>query len=267
MTEDIKIDETEAPEVSRPAEMVAEPKMVKGPFGRMYPEGHLPQTKANRNAKKAHHQAPARPAIILGETESKPTETSLPKATEAPVQNPKGIVWFGEVDLNHKGVPGSDYPGWFFERQFQDLQNEITQIERGFDLDMYTGKDKLKMREELAKRVTRRDAIANSLPSLRGKDKDEVWKVFKDLGERIGESMFTYSDMQRGTADAHVEATRMVNPCIELKHPHELDYCRQRGIAVVNGKISRNHASQMAQTFGRVLGEGILDMERFRNQR
>jgi hypothetical protein len=220
-----------------------------------------PKAKRKARTRKPTLKAKERPAINISEVgNAKEKPSALPK--DGP-----SIVWFGEVDMNSRGVPSSDYPSYYFDPQTRELKNRITDIERGLDLDLYTGRDKVKVRQQLSEMKTRYDAIEASRPKLSGSDKDAIAKVFKDLGERIGGSMFTYSDMQRGTADAHVEADRMVNPCIEIKSQVEADYCRQRGIEIVNGKISRNHASQMAQLFGKVIGEGIIDMERFRNQR
>lgn len=198
---------------------------------------------------------------------NKPVEAAITKKETVIPKSDTKIIWFGEVDMNKKGVPSSDYPGWTFDQQIQELSREISSIERGFDLELYSGKDKVKMRELLKQKKDRYEAIESSRPKLTGKDKDAVYAAFKDLGDRIGSSMFTYSEMQKGTADAHVEADRMVNPCIEVKSELEADFCKQRGIKIVDGKISRNHASQMAQIFGKALGEGIIDMERFRNQR
>jgi len=218
------------------------------------------QAKTNRIAAMARARESKKNKVVMAEQAITKNETVIPKTDSK-------IVWFGEVDMNKKGVPSSDYPGWTFDQQIQELDREISSIERGFDLELYSGKDKVKMRELLKQKKDRYEAIQSSRPKLTGKDKDAVYASFKDLGKRIGDSMFTYSDMQKGTADAHVEAERMVMPCIEIKSELESDFCKQSGIKIVDGKISRNHASQMAQIFGKALGEGIIDMERFRNQR
>jgi len=218
------------------------------------------QAKQNRIAALARARESKKKKVIVAEAAITKTETVIPKTDSK-------IIWFGEVDMNKKGVPSGDYPGWTFDQQIEELGREISSIERGFDLDAYTGKDKVKMRELLKQRKDRYEAIVSSKPKLGGKDKDAVYASFKDLGARIGESMFTYTEMHKQTADAHVEADRMVKPCIEIKSELEADFCKQRGIKIVDGKISRNHASQMAQIFGKALGEGIIDMERFRNQR
>jgi len=197
--------------------------------------------------------------------DEKQDEQSLDAAPEKDVN---GIIWFGEVDINKRTeLPASDYPSWYYDPQIRSLETDIEMITRNLDLDMYQGKAKVSMRAELARKQKRLSDIRESKPKLEGKKKDEVGKVFKSLGKRIGESMFSYSDMQRGTADAQEEANRMVGPAVKIETEMEAGFCRQTGIAITDGKISRNAACRMYKIFGKALGEGILDVEVLRNPR
>lgn len=177
----------------------------------------------------------------------------------------KEIVWFGEVDLNKKtGLPAADYPAWYNDIQIQDLKEEIGGIEKAIDLDLYKGKDLMRMREQLKTRQTRLTQIETSRPNISDVDRDKIAKARKGLGNKIGLSMFTSSEMMKGTADAHVEAERMVKPCIKLDNEHELNIAKARGMNIVDGKISRNDATCIWKIQGKALGEGILDAEQLR---
>lgn len=218
---------------------------------------------AKKQAAKAR-MAKARAA--RGKT-SKPKEENKPIVTKTSDDTPS-IIWFGEVDINKHGKPSSDYPAWYFDVQIKELRREIDDIERGLENEMFQGKDKLKMKNLLAQRKDRYEKIMESKPKLRDVDKDRIAKSRKELGERIGESQYCYSDMQKGAmgnADPQVEADRMVNPCIDVKNAIEADFCKQAGIRITNGKISRNDAVRIWQIQGKILQEGILSAEVLRN--
>jgi hypothetical protein len=78
--------------------------------------------------------------------------------------------------------------------------------------------------------------------------------------------MFTASDMMRGTADAHVEAERMVKPCVKIQSEYEAGLAKACGMNIENGKVSRNDAARIWKIQGKLLGESILDAEQLRNQ-
>lgn len=200
---------------------------------------------------------------------AKEKEEAKPIVTKT-TDNSPGVIWFGEIDINKHGKPSSDYPAWYFDVQIKELRREIDDIERGLDNEAFQGKDKLKMKTLLAQRKERYEKIMESKPKLRDVDKDRIAKSRKELGERIGESQYCYTDMQKGAmgnADPQVEADRMVNPCIEVKNTIEADFCKQAGIRISNGKISRNDAVRIWQIQGKLLQEGILSAEVLRSQK
>lgn len=193
---------------------------------------------------------------------------------ETPIVNVKtadGIKWFGEVDLNPKtGKPSADYPGWYFDKRCEEMQDDIRSLESAIDLDLYRGSKKKEAQIRLDAMKKRYDSIVSSRPNLSGKDKDRVAKVAQDLGDRIAATMPNYSDMQRGATgrvDIEEEARRMVFPCIEVKTPEEADYFKQRGIPLVKGKVSRNDAIGAWKTMSKCLEADSCDAEILRNQR
>jgi len=176
-----------------------------------------------------------------------------------------GIHWFGEVDMNERsGLPGADYPSYYFDPQIRDLENEVRSMERQIEDGVYTGKDLRNFKERYQQRKARLDQILASKPVLEGPIKDKVKKARKDLGQLIRESMFTYSSMNRMTDDPQIEANRMEGPCIEIKDPVVAEFVQQRGFRITRGKISRNAACVIHKVMGKVLGEEILDIEELR---
>ena len=95
------------------------------------------------------------------------------------------------------------------------------------------------------------DKISSSRPKLKGKDKDDIAKGYKELGGQIAESMFTLSDMKRGTASAHEEARRMVKPIISVD-PKLAASC---GVNTKDGMVSRNDASKIYKIMGKLIGD------------
>jgi hypothetical protein len=176
------------------------------------------------------------------------------------------IKWFSEVDMNDKGKVSGDLPARYFDRQIEELAEEIRGMERDIEMEMYRGKDLMNLKRKLKERKARHEAIMKSKPILEGADKDKVAKTLKELGKKIGASMFNYTAMQKISCDPHEEAKRMVSPCIEVNSDVEADYCKQRGIKIVDGKISRDQASFMYKTFAKDLGEDT-DIESLRNPR
>ena len=95
-------------------------------------------------------------------------------------------------------------------------------------------------------------AIINSKPKLNGKDIDTLNGIYENLTGQISDSMFTYTEMQKGLVSAQEEAKRMTQPCISID-----DNCAsilpQFGIKHTKGKITRNQASRVSKIIGRLL--------------
>lgn len=181
------------------------------------------------------------------------------------------IKWFAEVDINSRtGKPSADYPGWYFEQRLAEQEDEIRSLENALEMDLYKGLKKKEAVQRLSAMKKRHDQILESKPNLRGADKDRIAKVANDLGERIKATMPNYSDMQRGatgTVDIEAEARRMVLPCIEVKSKEEADLFKQRGINIVNGKVSRNQAITAWKIMSKSIGADTCDAESLRNPR
>lgn len=229
----------------------------------MITEERKAEIKANRVAAMAKAREARKNKKLTEITEDK-------KAIDVLNENSK-IKWFAEVDINAKtGRPSADYPGWYFEQRIAEQENEISSLEKALDMDLYKGLKKKEALLKLEALKKRHNQILESKPNLRGKDKDRIAQVVKELGERIKATMPNYSDMQRGatgTVDIEAEARRMVLPCIEVKTAEEADLFKQRGVEVINGKVSRNQAITAWKIMSKVIGADTCDAESLRNPR
>jgi len=124
---------------------------------------------------------------------------------------------FGPIDTNKHGKRASEYPGWYFNEQVDELKETIASSERTLRSGAISDESKELLMERLRADKERLTSILDSLPKVSEADRTRLLKFRADMGSRIAEAMFTYSDMQRGTADAHEEAKRMSEPCISIK--------------------------------------------------
>jgi hypothetical protein len=164
------------------------------------------------------------------------------------------MKFYGEVDKNEKGTNSSEYPAWYLETHLDELNESMSRRERGIKRGDIPVDSIPYERQELAKEKARFDSIMNSKPKLGDKEKDFLNKNYKDLSRKIQASMFTRSDMMFGTASAHEEARRMVEPVIELTK-EQLELAVDIEVKVVGEKTSRNGASKLFKLIGKLLGE------------
>lgn len=128
-----------------------------------------------------------------------------------------GIQMFGPADHNTRGERSSEYPGWYFKEQIDELQESVTSLERNLKLGLIPESEREVQQARLRQDKERLSSIMESIPKMSEVEKVRLQKFRSDMGKRISEAMFTYSDMQRGTADAHEEARRMSEPCVSVK--------------------------------------------------
>lgn len=162
------------------------------------------------------------------------------------------MKFYGKVDKNEKGTNSSEYPAWYMETHLDDYKESMDRRERAIQKGDIPVDSIPYERQELAKEKARYDAIMNSKPKIGDKEKDFLNKNYKDISTKISASMFTRSDMMFGTASAHEEAKRMVEPCIELTK-EQLELAQDIEIKVVNGMTSRNGASKLFKLIGKLV--------------
>lgn len=174
-----------------------------------------------------------------------------------PIKLDSEIKWFTEVDFNDKGKVAVDYPAYYFDARINELKEELKALEEGIDEGVYTGKRLRDARDRLAAMKHKHDSIVDGMPKLKDGDKDKVARSFKEFHETIKESLFTYDEMWKQTADAHEEAKRMEKPCIQIPDEIVGSFARQRGYHIEGGKLSRNQAAVILKVMGKVLGETV----------
>lgn len=167
----------------------------------------------------------------------------------------KKMEIFGSVDKNRDGVVTSMYPAWYFTRQADDLREEIARLEHSLNAGLILDQNVPQERANLAKHKKQLERIEASRPGVSVGERDRLYKVYKELGAAIESSMFTRDDMLYGTADAHEEASRMADPCIELKGD-ALEMVVQCGGRVdKKSKVSRNAAAKAFKIIGKLIDE------------
>lgn len=165
------------------------------------------------------------------------------------------VQFYGDVDRNEKGQISSQFPAWYFESHVDELKESIARKERSLQRGNIPPDAIPTTKAELARETVRLDEIMKSKPKLGDTERNLIWKHYKALGKKISETMFTRSDMMFGTASAHEEAKRMVDPIIELDK-EQLALADGIGVAAdEDNKVSRNNAAKLFKMLGKLLGE------------
>jgi len=167
-----------------------------------------------------------------------------------PISSEK-ITFFGKVDRNNRGNISSEYPAWALKAQFDDLKESVSRNERLLESGNVVPSERPYLVETLEKEKRRLNEIEESMPKLTTKQKDDAYAAYKELSNKIAESLFSRDEMRLGLADAHEEARRMVNPVIDV----DPKFAAACGVTPKNGKVSRNEASRMFKIMGAYLGE------------
>ena len=170
----------------------------------------------------------------------------------------KDFNFFAETDKNKAGELSSQFPAWYFDVHISELKESIASKKRALRDNRIPTEAIHDNKIELANMEDQLTAIEKSQPTLSDKEKDFLMKTYRAIRIKIQDTMFTRTDMLRGTADAHEEAKRMVNPIIELDK-EQVGLAKSCGgkIYEVRGKsmVSRNDASKIYKIAGKLLGE------------
>jgi hypothetical protein len=134
-----------------------------------------------------------------------------------------------------------------------DLEEEIRRLETGLD-NNYFPKERIgEVREQLKKAKEAHEKALSINPHFE-KNRDTISKMVDELGDNIGRSMFSRSEMMKGLADAHEEARRITEPVIELS-PRVAGIARENGITLHGRKVTRTDAVRLWQLGRYALGE------------
>ena len=111
------------------------------------------------------------------------------------------------------------------------------------------------MRNRLKLEKEKMGKIEESSPRFTDQEMAMLKKVRKEVGAKISDAMFKRSEMEKGLADAHEEARRMVSPCVDLSD-EELAFAKACDVAIdPNKRVSRKSAEKMWKIASRILEE------------
>lgn len=161
---------------------------------------------------------------------------------------------FGQVDLNKKGQVISQYPSWYFDQQKDDLKEEISRIETDLKFDRIPKTEVQITNDRLQQKKEKLKELEKACVELKGKQKDKVAGVRDELGQKIGDALFSRSDMKKGLADAREEMKRMTEPTIPVSGDM-LKFCQACNVKVVKGKVTRDGAAKAWKIASKALGE------------
>lgn len=162
---------------------------------------------------------------------------------------------FGKADRDAKGDVSSSYPAWYFEVQTEELQEEIDRMKRKMDVGGVPSDHLPYAKRELEEMENQLARVKDSEPKMRPKDKDDAAQVYGELGEAISETLFTHSEMRSGKVSPHKEVKRMSKPCIPVTSEAMAAACKECGVEIKGGKITRNEATRVHKILGKYLGE------------
>ncbi len=175
-------------------------------------------------------------------------------ATAAPAKEKATFQVFGSADLNAKGEVKSTYPSWYFDHLKDEVKNDIDRMETQLKYDRIPKTEVGITQERLAQKKLKLRELDASALELRGKMKDRVATVYKDLGEKIRDTLFSRDEMRKGLADAHEEMKRMTEPCIQVTGD-AANFLRACNVKVVKGRVSRDGAAKGWKIAGKALEE------------
>jgi len=168
----------------------------------------------------------------------------------------ESVQFFGSVDRKDRKPDGrivSEYPAFYFTTHIDDLEERLASNKRAIASGLINPQAIPELRAEIEKDSVRLAEINKSHIKLTGKDKDEAANLYKELGDKIQDSMFSRSEMMKGLANPHDELNRRITPTIPVGKHGEV--FKNMGITPVKGKVSRTQAARVFKILGKVLGE------------
>jgi len=171
------------------------------------------------------------------------------------------IHFFGNVDKNKEGKVASELPAWFFSVHLEKLIDDVSKKERQIDRGEVPPDHVFMVKNEVLNLKKKITEIQMSKPTLKGGQKDMVWKEYQQLGNLISDSLPTYREDRRGFVDPRSELKRMKSPHIAISGKMA-EAC---GMKTVKGKITGDQAAKAYKMMGSILGENT-NVERLRKE-
>ncbi len=170
--------------------------------------------------------------------------------------------FFGQADRTKNGEIKSDYPAWYQEQHLEDLRESVKQQERSLEEGSVPPERRGQYRERLNLEKERLEQIEGSKPKFSDIEKDTASKFRKGIGDKISDALYRKSHVEKGVVNAHEEAKRMTEPCIEVKGQAEAEILRECGARITEGgKVTRTEAEKAWKIVGKALGEDMTNVE------
>ena len=171
-----------------------------------------------------------------------------------------GIQFFGNIDKTKDGEVASEMPAWFFDVQVDKLIENVEKRERAIVNGTVPPDHIWNEKNEVANLKKKITEIQMSKPTLKGGQKDMVYKEYQNLQKQIADSLPTRKEDRDGLVNPRDELKRMKSPHIDIS-PKMAEAC---GIKT-SGKISGDQANRCYKMMGSILGENT-NVERIRKE-
>ena len=175
-----------------------------------------------------------------------------------------GFQLWDEVDREQKAhgvVLTGEMPSRYFRSLIDDEEREVKEMRHNLDTNQIHPNRITTVRADIIKREARLAQLREARAGLTPHQIDKIKMVYENLSNLISETMPTYSEMHKGTADAAKEAIIMTDQVVGIPHrPTALFVkacCGDQKVGMRNGKFyaSRNSLSKAWKMAGFELGE------------
>lgn len=163
---------------------------------------------------------------------------------------------YSNLDRDRYGNIASEFPAWYFETHLDNMKEELNSIERRLERGAVSQEEQPYARAEMERLKEKIRSIEKSKPQIKDGERTTLQKCYRELAGKIQDSMFTYSEMMMGTANANEEARRMVNPCIGLSASLKTLAKTCNVKMAQGGTVSRNGAIKIWKIIGKLINEG-----------
>ncbi len=175
-----------------------------------------------------------------------------------------GFPLWDDVDKEQKAhglVLTSELPSRYFRSLIDDEEREVKEMRHNLDTNQIHPNRVTMVRADIIKREARLAQLREARAGLTPEQIDKIKKVYDDLSNLIAQTMPTYSEMHKGTADAAKESILMTDQVVAIPHrPSALFVkacCGDQKVGMRNGTFyaSRNSLSKAWKIAGFELGE------------
>lgn len=158
-----------------------------------------------------------------------------------------GFSFYSDVDK------GSAMPGWTHDEHLNRAEDSIRMKRKALEDGAVPPAMRGQFIEQMKKEEQRLDQIKEDRHRVtKNFDEDKLNRWQEEAGKEISAAMFTYTEMQRGTASAHEEARRMTEPCVRI----DPEMAEAAGITLDRkGECSRTDAERAWKLCRKAMGE------------